>query len=218
MSGLKARTASVFVGVALLVTGLVFGWRWAARSGPPVEYPADPADQPPAFAPFDASRLAVPGCPLAPPDEPPDPPGKPGDEKLVEWGAVRFVRCTYPGSDDGELMRIDVIDDVGKVTDAVRVLRRMLTPAQFTAYFGESDTAVSFAAQFPYYRYLFQFPDGHVTEVDYRSGYHRDGIVRMRWSVRGSSIEPLNGPGERVCSMEAANPCHVEGTTATIPQ
>ena len=217
MSGLKARTVGVFVGAALLVAGLVVGWRFAVRPDPAVEYPADPADQPPAFAAFDTSALAVPGCPVKLPDEPPAFPGRPGDEKLVEWGAVRFVRCTYPGSTAGELERIDVIDDLAEVTDAVRVLRRMLTAAQFDAYFGPYDSTVRLAAEFPSYRYLFQFPDGHVTEVDYRYGYHRDDILRLRWSVRGSSVEPLAVSGSRSCGRRESVPCRADGTMATVP-
>jgi hypothetical protein len=218
MLSLKARTVGVFVGAALLVAGLVVGWRWAVRPDPAVEYPADPADQPPAFAAFDTSGLAVPGCPVQQPDEAPAAPGRPGDEKLVEWGAVRFVRCTYGfGTTVGELGRIDVIDDLVEVTDAVRVLRRMLTAAQFDAYFGPHDPTARLAAQFPSYRYLFQFPDGHVTEVDFRYGYHRDGIVRHRWSVRGSSVEPLAAPGGRSCGGRDSVPCHIDGTTATVP-
>jgi hypothetical protein len=217
LSGLKARTVGVFVGAALLVAGLVVGWRWALRPDPAVEYPADPADQPPAFAAFDTSGLAVPGCPVKLPDEAPAVPGRSGDEKLVEWGAVRFVRCTYPSSTAGELERIDVIDDLAEVTDAVRVLRRMLTPAQFDAYFGPHDTTVRPAAAFPSYRYLFQFPDGHVTEVDYRYGYHRDDMVRLRWSVRGSSVKPLDVPGGRSCGGQESVPCRTDGTMATVP-
>lgn len=218
MGGPKARTVGVFVGAALLVAGLVIGWRWALRPDPAVEYPADPADQPPAFAAFDTSGLAVPGCPGKQPDEAPAAPGRPGGEELVEWGAVRFVRCTYlPGTFLDELGRIDVIDDQAEVTDAVRVLRRMLTAAQFDAYFGPIGTTASLAAGYPSYRYLFQFPDGHVTEVDYRYGYHRDGILRLRWSVRGSSLEPLAVPGDRSCGGRESDPCQAEGTTATVP-
>jgi hypothetical protein len=146
MLSMKARTACMFVGAALLVAVLVVGWR-AVRPGPAVEYPADPADQPPAFAAIDTSGLAVPSCPVQQPDEPPAAPGRPGDEKLVEWGAVRFVRCTYfLGTTVYELGRIDVIDDLAEVTDAVRVLRRMLTQAQFDGYFGPHDTMVRPAA------------------------------------------------------------------------
>jgi hypothetical protein len=135
----------------------------------------------------------------------------------VGWGAVRFVRCTYPGSTAGELERIDVIDDLAEVTDAVRVLRRMLTAAQFDAYFGPYDSTVRLAAEFPSYRYLFQFPDGHVTEVDYRYGYHRDDILRLRWSVRGSSVEPLAVSGSRSCGRRESVPCRADGTMATVP-
>lgn len=218
LSGLKARTVSVLVGAALLVAGLLVGWRWALRPDPAVEYPADPTDQPPAFAAFDTSALAVPGCPGKQPDDAPAVPGRPGDEKLVEWGAVRFVRCTYLFNTFlDELGRIDVIDEPAEVTDAVRVLRRMITVAEFEASFGPIGTTARLAAEYPSYRYLFQFPDGHVTEVDFRHGYHRDGIVRLRWSVRGSSLEPLGVPGGRSCGGRESDPCRIDGTMATVP-
>lgn len=218
LSNVKARTVGVFVGAALLVAGSVVGWRWAVPPDPAVEYPADPADQPPVFAAIDTSRLAVPSCSVQQPDEPPAAPGRPGDEKLVEWGAVRFVRCTYfLGTTSYELGRIDVIDDLAEVTDAAGVLRRMLTQAQSDSYFGPHDNTVRLAAAFPSYRYLFQFPDGHVTEVDYRDGYHRDDILRFRWSVRGSSVKPLSVPGGRTCGGREPVPCRTDGTMATVP-
>src|SRR5258707_14290813 len=95
MTGLKNRTVGIAVGAALSIAGLVLGAMWVLRPGPPVEYPADPTDQPPALAAFDTSRLDVPGCPVDEPDEAPAAPGKPGEEKLVEWGAVRLGRWSY---------------------------------------------------------------------------------------------------------------------------
>ncbi len=214
----KSRTLGIAVGAALSIAVLVLGAMWALRPGPPVEYPADPRDQPPALAAFDTSTLLIPGCPVDEPDEAPTTPGKPGEEKLVEWGAVRLVRCTYvPGANTYGLGTIDVIEDQAKVTDAVRVLRRMLTTVQFEGYFGPVNTTIRVAAAFPYYRYLFQFPDGHITEVDYRHGYHRDGILRHRWSVRGTSVKPLAVAGIRTCGARESLPCQVSGTMATIP-
>jgi hypothetical protein len=99
---------------------------------------------------------------------------------------------------------------------ATRVLRRMLTAAQYTAYFGPMGT-VGVMMKTAWYRYLFQYPDGHVTEVDWRDGYHRDGIVRYRWSVRGTSIAPLAVPGDRACGQDQAPTCRFTGSTATIP-
>jgi hypothetical protein len=131
------------------------------------------------------------------------------------------VRCTYhPGTTVDEIGSIDVIDDPAEVTNAVRVLRRMITAAQFEAYFGWPVGTAGNAAAFSSYRYLFQFPDGHVTEVDYRYGYHRDGILRLRWSVRGSSVEPLAVPGGRSCGVGRgeSGPCHIDGMTATLPR
>jgi len=69
----------------------------------------------------------------------------------------------------------------------------------------------------PSYRYLFQYPDGQVTEVDERDGYHRDDIVRYRWSVRGTSIVPLAVTGDRSCGREQTTNCQLTGATATIP-
>lgn len=73
------------------------------------------------------------------------------------------------------------------------------------------------AAALPTYRYLFQFPDGHVTEVDYRDGYHREGILRHRWSVRGTSVAPLAAKGDRTCGLTESRTCQVTGTMATLP-
>jgi hypothetical protein len=115
-----------------------------------------------------------------------------------------------------ELERIDVIDDVREVTDAVRVLRRMLTAARFTDYFGVSLTGPSSAMAVPTYRHLFQFPDGHVTEVDDHAGYYRDGIVRYRWSVRGTSVAPLYVQGNRRCGPRESRTCITTGTMATL--
>jgi hypothetical protein len=213
----KRNIVVVAVGTTLLVAGVVLGGLWAFRAGPAVEYPADPADQPPVAVAFDASTLTVPGCPTEQPDEAPAAPGRASDDKLVEWAAVRLVRCTYMlYRTTYELQRIDVVDDLPAVTDAVRVLRRMLTTAQYDAYFGPSDDSIRNAAAFPTYRYLFQFPDGHVTEVDYRDGYHRDGILRHRWSVRGTSVAPLATGGSRSCELRQPPACQITGTVATL--
>jgi hypothetical protein len=217
MTGTKGSIAGVAVGAALCAAVLVLGAMWALRPGPAVEYPADPTDQPPAAAAFDAGLLMAPGCPTEQPDEAPAVPGKAGDDKLVDWGAVQLVRCTYTlgPTTTYELERIDAIDDPNVVTDAVRVLRRMLTAAQFTEYFGPIGTWRNSAA-FPTYRYLFQYPDGHVTEVDYRGGYYRDGIVRLRWSVRGTSVAPLEASGSRTCGPTQPRTCQITGTVAAI--
>jgi hypothetical protein len=216
----KRSVAALTVGGAAVLAALVFvGWR-AMRPAPAVEYPADPADQPPAAVAFDPSTLTAPGCPTVQPDPAPAPPGVAGDDKLVDWGAVRLVRCTYMlATTTYELERIDLIDDPAKVTDAVRVLRRMLTTAQFDEYFGRDlrDNPVRLMAAFPTYRYLFQFPDGHVTEVDYRDGYHRDGILRHRWSVRGTSIAPLAALGDRGCGAGQSQGCVIDGAMAVVP-
>ena len=218
MRASKRRSVGVAAGAALLLAGLAFYGVWALRPrGDRAEYPADPADQPPAVAAFDTSTLTVPGCPLEQPEEAPVAPGKPGEDKLVDWGAVRFVRCTYFGPTTYELQNIDAIDDLRAVTDAVRVLRRMLTAAQFTEYFGISTMEGPVPAMaVPSYRYLFQFPDGHVTEVDLRGGYYRDSIRRFRWSVRGTSVAPLAIPGSRTCAVQGSRTCRITGTMATL--
>jgi hypothetical protein len=216
----KRRTAAVAVAVVLVLAGAVSLELWSLRSGSAgrdrAEYPADPADQPPVPAAFDTSTLTVPSCPTDQPGPAPADPGAPGDDKLVEWGAVRMVRCTYFGSMTYELEQISVIEEIGAVTAAVRVLRRMLTAAQFTDYFGVSLTGPSLAMAVPTYRYLFQFPEGHITEVDQRGDYYRGGIVRYRWSVRGTSIAPLQVRGTRTCGPTEALPCWVTGTVATL--
>jgi hypothetical protein len=213
------RTAGIAAGVGLLLAALVVGEVWAQSgksAGDPGEYPADLMDQPPAAVAFDPNALASPGCPTGQPDRAPTGPGQPGDEKLVEWGAVRLVRCGYFAGPASDAVSIDVIEDARAVTDAARVLRRMLTAEQFSGYFGGTD-GIAPASLLPSYRYLFQFPDGHVTEVDYRDGYYRGGIIRFRWSVRGTSIAPLAAPGTRTCGPAGARPCQITGTTATLP-
>lgn len=201
----------IVLAAAAAITGLV-----VLRRHPPAEYPADPADQPPAAEAFDLGTLITPGCPTGQPDPAPAAPGRAGSERLVEWGAVRIVRCTYFDPVGYDLERIDAIEDRTAVTEATRVLRRMLTAAQYTAYFGPMGTGIN-AMKVPWYRYLFQFPDGHVTEVDEREGYHRDDIVRYRWSVRGTSIAPLAVPGDRACGQDLAATCRLTDSTATIP-
>jgi hypothetical protein len=217
----KRRTAVIAAAVVLILAGAVSLELWSLRSGSAgrdrAEYPADPADQPPVATAFDTSTVTVPGCPTDQPEAAPADPGVPGDDKLVEWGAVRLVRCTYFGPTTYELEQMSVIEDVGAVTDAVRVLRRMLTAAQFTNYFGVSLTGPSLAMAVPTFRYLFQFPDGHVTEVDERGDYYRGGIVRYRWSVRGTSIAPLQVRGSRTCGLREAWTCRVTGTMVTLP-
>jgi hypothetical protein len=220
MTARRWGVVGLAVGGALVLAALVPVALWVVRPAMAVEYPADPTDRPPPAVAFDPSTLTAPGCPTEQPDAAPATPGRAGEDRLVEWGAVRLVRCTYMlgmTTTAYVLGRIDVIDDQPKVTDAVRVLRRMLTTAQFDGYFGRQDNSVRNMAAFPTYRYLFQFPDGHVTEVDYRDGYHRDGFVRHRWSVRGSSIDPLEVPGGRACGVSPSSPCLITGAIATVP-
>ncbi|GIG56872.1 hypothetical protein Lfu02_12440 [Longispora fulva] len=212
---MRRRTVVTGACAALTVGGLVLAGLWWARPDPRIEYPADAADRPPAVVVVDTTALAMPACPSTGPAAAPAAPGRPGVDKLVEWGAARLVRCAYaPG--EQVLDRIDLVDDPAEVTAAVRVLRRMITAEQFAGYF-DQDTMVHNLAAFPTFRYLFQFPDGHVTEVDERDGYHRDGLLRLRWSVRGSSVEPLAVPGRRGCGPRQARPCGVSGTSATLP-
>ncbi|MEV6523327.1 hypothetical protein AB0M43_15355 [Longispora sp. NPDC051575] len=177
----------------------------------------DPADRPPAYPRADLAGLVVPACPLAEPGPAPRPDAS--THRLVEWGAVRVVRCVYePGG--ARLSTMDVVEG-GQTVFMVTVVRRLLTPAQADDVLGSDRGAVALLLFSPV-RYLFQYSDGRVLEVATNNGgYYRGTAVRYGLP-RGRDMAALGYPGQWACGlggMAAAGlrACVVTDGRATVP-
>ncbi|GIG61368.1 hypothetical protein Lfu02_57400 [Longispora fulva] len=213
-----AAGALVLVAGAIAVASGARPWRSHA---PHVSYPAEQADTPPPAGSFDVATLTRPACPVAHPDRR-DGHDEDGTDKLVEWGAVRLIVCTYRTGEP--LTTMTETTRPAAVTSATGLMRRMISPRQSREYFGTGDdSGLTIAGGVPSARFLFQFPDGHVTEVTHNGAYYRGEVVRLPFSRRGADLNGLYPTVEHTClgqlvTVDQSTPrCVVTGSTAAIP-
>ncbi|WP_412540979.1 hypothetical protein R8Z50_35280 [Longispora sp. K20-0274] len=177
----------------------------------------DPTDPAPAYPHVDLAALATPACPLAEPAKAPTPDAS--SHRLIDWGAVRVVRCVYePGR---QLSVMDVIEG-GQTVPMSQVMRRLLTPAQREDLTPDGAVRSDNLALMSPVRYLFQYGDGHVVEVATNNGgYYRDTTVRYGLP-RGRDMAALAVPGQRACGLSGLTAgryraCQVDADTAMVP-